>query len=39
MVYLCDVDKGEPDILDNRDNKKIRKIIKKNFLKIYFNQT
>lgn len=33
MVYLCDAEKGEPDILDNRDNKKIRKIIKKKLFK------
>lgn len=29
IVYLSDIDQGEPDILDNRDNNKIRKIVKK----------
>lgn len=34
IVYLSDFDQGEPNILDNRDNNKIRKIIKeKNFLR------
>lgn len=35
IVYLSDIDQGEPDILDNRDNNKIRKIIKKNFFRKY----